>query len=465
MVDLVIKNVHVVTEKDIFFGGVAINDGKIVTLFSDGAEPEAEKVIDGQNNYLIPGGVDPHVHIRYPENRKEIRETFLTGTQAAAAGGITTIIEHPISTPPQYSVEILKQRVNALRDQAIVDVAFLGAAGGERLEHIKSIGEAGIVGYKTFLHEAPEGREKEFEGLTSKNNFELMEVLREISKTSLLAAAHGEDNDLVSGSIAKLRSQGKTDPIAHCQSRPPIVEALAIERLIRLARETGARLYLVHISTPEAVEVAKAARDRGQEIYIETCPHYLYLTEEALEKYGAYAKCNPALRDQDRVNKLWSYVIDGTIDTIGSDHAPYTVNEKERNKEDIFSAPAGFPGLETRLPLMFTAVKDKKISINRAVQLLSTNPSRIFGLYPKKGAICPGADADLVLLDPNESFVIRASEMFTKAKDVAKVFEGQRVYGKIKKTILRGQIIFDEGKIVAEPGYGQWVTPTQHCKC
>lgn len=457
MVDLVIKNVNVVTVSDIFLGGVAIKDGKIVAVAYDNALPEAKEIIDGKSNYLIPGGVDPHVHIRYPGGAH--RETFETGTRAAAAGGITTIIEHPISNPPQYSIEILNKRVEAVKEQAIVDVAFLGAAGGGHLDQIKPIGEAGIVGYKTFLHDAPEGREKEFEGLTSKDNFELNEVLKEIKNTSLLAAAHGEDNDLVSGGIAKLRSEGKTFPMAHCYSRPAIVEVLAVEKLIRLAHDAGTRLYLVHISTPEAVEAAKKAREKGQEIYIETCPHYLYLTDEALEQYGAYAKCNPALRDRDRVDKMWKFVEDGTIDTIGSDHAPYTVEEKEKSKEDIFVAPSGFPGIETSMSLMFTAVKEKKISINRAVELLCTNPSKIFGLYPRKGVICPGADADLVLIDPNESYTIHAKDMFTKARDVAKVFEGKQVYGKIKKTILRGQVIFDEGKILAKPGYGQWVVP------
>lgn len=455
MFDLVIKNVNIVTERDTFLGAVATKGGKIAGLFNGIEVPEAGVTIDGDRHYLLPGGVDPHVHIRYPGGAH--RETFLTGTQAAAAGGVTTIIEHPISEPPQYTVEILMNRVNLLKEQAIVDVAFLGAAGGEKIEHIQSLGRTGIVGYKTFLHAAPEGREKEFEGLTSKNNFELMEVLKEIAKTKLLAAAHGEDNDLVSNLIAKLRKDGKTYPIAHCESRPPIVEVLAIQRLITLANETGARLYLVHISTPEAVQIAKEARERGQEVYIETCPHYLYFTEDALTKYGAYAKCNPALRDERRVKQLWKFIEDGTIDTIGSDHAPYTVEEKERGQGDIFVAPSGMPSIEVRLPLTLTAVKRGRISMNRAVQLLSTNPARIFGLHPRKGNLCPGADADMVLVDLNEEYTINTTNMFTKSKDTAKIFEGLRVCGKVKKTFLRGELIFDDGKIIGKPGLGQWV--------
>lgn len=459
MVDLIIKNCKIVIHDNIVQGGVAIKNGKIVAMGFDEDLPESKEVIDGNGNYLIPGGVDPHVHIRYPGGAH--RETFETGTRAAAAGGMTTIIEHPISNPPQYSVDILNKRVDAVKEQAIVDVAFLGAAGGAHLDQISKIAEGGILGFKTFLHDAPEGRESEFEGLTSKNNFELNEVLKEISKTSLLASAHAEDNELVSEGISKLRKEGKTYPKAHCESRPPIVEILAVEKLIRLAKENGTRLYLVHVSTPEAVELAKKARQEGQEIYIETCPHYLYLTEDALDEFGSYAKCNPALRDKDRVDKMWDYIQDGTIDTIGSDHAPYTVEEKENKKEDIFVAPSGFPGIETSMPLMLTAVKENKISINRAVELLSTNPSKIFGLYPKKGIICLGADADLVLVNLDESYTINASSMKTKARDVAKVYEGMKVYGKIKKTILRGKVIFDNGEVIAKPGYGRWVVPVK----
>ena len=232
---------------------------------------------------------------------------------------------------------------------------------------------------------------------------------------------------------------------------------MSVERLIRLAKETGVPLYLVHISTPEAVAVAKAARDEGLNLHIETCPHYLYLTEESLVKYGAYAKCNPPLRTYEQTQKMWEYVMDGTIDTVGSDHAPYTVEEKEKNKEDIFVAPAGFPGIETRLPLILTAVKDGKISLERAVDLISTKPSKIFGLYPRKGAIAVGADADLVLVNLTEEYELQHADMVTQAKDVGVVYDGQKVYGKVRKTFVRGEVVYDEGKITVNPGYGQWV--------
>lgn len=454
-VERVIHNVHVVAEEGDFFGGVAIHEGVIVAMGRGDGLPEGREVTDGKGLTLLPGGVDPHVHIRYPGSPH--RETFESGTRAAAAGGTTTIIEHPISTPPQYSVDILQKRVDALAGQAYVDVAFLGAAGGDKLEDIEEIGRAGILGYKTFLHAAPEGREEEFAGLTSRDNFELLSVMERVAKTGLPMAAHGEDNDLVAGMIRQLRSEGKTAPINHVHSRPPLVEVMAVERLIRLGKLLNAPLYLVHISTPEAVEIACKARNAGQKIWIESCPQYFYCTEEEMNKHGAYAKCNPALRDAQSVEKMWELLQNGSIDCIGSDHAPYTVEEKERNPDDIFKAPAGFPGLETRIPLLLDAVHKGKISLRRAVNLMSTNPAKAFGIYPKKGAIRIGGDADFILIDREKPHTVDSGKMETMSAGIAKVFDGMRLFGSIESSILRGKTIYDAGKITGAAGFGQWV--------
>ena len=348
----------------------------------------------------------------------------------------------------------------ALADlRAVVGCALHPArqAGGGHVDQIEKLAACGVVGYKTFLHAAPEGRDKEFEGLTSKNNFELHEVIREVAKTGLKIAAHGEDNDLVAGNIAKLRSQGRTSPIEHANSRLPIVEVMAVERLIRLAELEKTPLYLVHISTPQAVGLAMAARERGVDVTIETCPHYLYLSDQALIKYGSYAKCNPALREQSLADKMWDYVIDGSIDTIGSDHAPFTVEEKERHAEDIFVAPSGFPGIETRLGLMLKAVTDKKISLRRAVDLISTNPAKAFGLYPRKGSIRVGADADLLLVDLEREWTVEASKMETMARDTAKVYEGWRLPGYLDSVWLRGTRIVRDGRVDASGKEGKYL--------
>lgn len=454
MYDLLIKNVHIANDDAVLFGSVAVENGKIAAIVSNADGIEAGTVIDGQGKYLLPGGVDAHVHIRYPGGSH--RETFYTGTAAAAAGGTTTIIEHPISTPPQYSPEILKHRVDAFLEQGVVDAAFLGAAGGDHLDDILPVAESGIVGFKTFLHEPPEGREREFEGLCCSDNLQLYNALKRISHTGLLVAAHTEDNDLVSGKIKELRSESNTSPMAHCLSRPPLVEVMAVQRLLTLAKDVGARTYLVHISTPQAIEAAMEAKAKGQEVYIETCPHYLYMDESYLERFGAYAKCNPALRSKELVEEIWRYVEDGTIDVISSDHAPYTVAEKEKCPEDIFVAPSGFPGVETRLPFVMKAVKDGRISIQRAVALLCSNPAKIFGLA-NKGRIAEGFDADMVLLDPFEEYTLSADQMLTQAKDICHFLDGVVVSGKPKTVILRGQVIYENESLLVAPGYGRWL--------
>ena len=460
MYDKVITNARIVTETGTINGAVAVKGEKIAAIMdcSEAAADIAYEIIDAGGKYILPGGVDPHVHIRYPGGK--LRETFATGSLAAAAGGCTTIIEHPISTPPQHDAASLKRRVDKAEEESIVDVAFYGAAGYDNKDGIEDLGNTGIVAFKTFLHAAPEGRDAEFVGLTAKDSFELYEVMKKAAATGLLMAAHTEDNDMVKGGIARLRAEGNTKPIAHCLSRPGVVELLAVERLLTLARETGARTYLVHISCPESVEVALEARRKGQEVYIETCPHYLYMTSEHVEKYGTYCKCNPALRDPETVSRMWKYVENGDIDTIGSDHAPYLTEEKSKHKEDIFVAPSGFPGIETRMGFMLKAVNEGHISLERAVDLLSTAPAKIFGLYPRKGAIRVGADADLVVLDPYEPYIARAEEMYTMAKDICHFMDGVELFGKPVMTMVRGETVFADGKQKAACGYGKWIKKT-----
>lgn len=456
MFDLIVHSARVLAEEGEFYGGIAVSGGKIAAFCMEdfvGGLPDAREVVNGKGLSLLPGGVDPHVHIRYPGSAH--RETFVSGTRAAVAGGVTTIIEHPISTPPQYSPEILKKRFDSILAGASVDVAFLGAAGSAHVDQICKLAEAGVVGYKTFLHAAPEGRDKEFEGLTSKDNFELLEVMRAVGKTGLRFAAHGEDSDLIAGNIARLRREKKTAPLDHAASRPPIVEVMAVDRLIRLAESENVPLYLVHISVPEAVEAALEARRRGVDIIIETCPQYLYLTDRDLVRHGAYAKCNPALRERAVVDRMWDYISDGSINTIGSDHAPYTVGEKECSPDDIFVPPSGFPGLETRLGLMLKAVADGRLTLRRVTELIATAPAKAYGLYPKKGALRIGADADFILVDLNSEWTVAASKMETMARDTAKVYEGWKLPGCLDSVWLRGIRIMKDGIVVSNGHEGK----------
>ena len=305
MLDLVVKNGKVYVDGSFRECDVGIKDGKFVLVGMSGTLPEAQRTIDATGKYVIPGGIDTHVHYRDPGHWE--RETFEVGSRAAAAGGCTTFFEHPISMPPQWKAEILQNRLdictgkdspaNDRHEKGVcVDFCFYGAAGGQHPEAIEPLSHAGIVAYKTFLHDAPEGREQEFEGLTSANNDQLYRVLQEVKKTGLPLAAHAEDNELVTGFIKRLREEGRQgENIAHCLSRPPIVEIEAISKMLKFAKDVGCPIELVHVSSWEAMELAKQAKAEGQKVFVETCPHYLLLDESYVEKFGAYAKCNLSL--------------------------------------------------------------------------------------------------------------------------------------------------------------------------
>ena len=449
--DLVIKSDKVFIDGRLIDCYMGVKDGIITAISKE--KLEAEKVIDAEGKMVLPGTVDPHVHIRAPGHDE--RETFESGTKDAALGGVTTVIEMPISVPPPHSPEIVKRRMEIADKEAVVDIAFFGAAGTDCINDIIPCAKSVIVAFKTFLHEAPPGRKEEFIGLTAPNTGDQYELMEKVAQTGVMIGFHAENNDMINKNIARLRSEGKTSPIYHGRSRPPVVEIETAAKILLFAEKIGAKVEICHISTPEVVELVNRAKSKGVYVVAETCPHYLFLNENALNEVGVFAKCNPPLRSEEERLKVWEFVRDGSIDIIGSDHAPYTKEEKERGSEDIFTPPAGFPGLSTRLPLLFTAVKEGKIKLDKMVELICENPAKIFGLFPKKGTIALGSDADFVIFDPDKKGIISKDKMFTKCRDSALVYEGWEVYGKPEKTIVRGKVVFDNGEITVSPGYGE----------
>lgn len=454
--DLVIKNAKIYTNGTFFEGAVAVKDGTITNVCLNGDAPEAVKTIDAKGRFLLPGMIESHMHIREPG--RPDRGTFFTETKAAAAGGVTTILEHPIAKPPQYSKEILQNRINDAQDKCVVDFAFFAAAGSKHPDKIREMGETGIVAFKTFLHEAPEGRDEEFEGLTMANDGEMYFGFREVAKTGKLCAVHAENNDVISKLIREFRKEGKVSPIYHCLSRPKFAEYETVSKLLMIAKDCKVKLIFCHMSTPESMELIKKAKQEGLEVYMETCPQYLFLTEDDVVKHGAYAKCNPPLRKREDVEALWNYVNDGSVDFIGSDHATYTVEEKESGKDDIFKAPSGFLGVDLRLPLMLNAVNQKRLSFERAIDLLSTNVAKSFGLYPRKGVINAGADADFVLVDMDAAFVVDKEKNYSQSKNIAKVYDGWELKGKPVMTIVRGRVVMEDGRVDEESmGWGRLI--------
>lgn len=465
-IEQIIKNGKVFLGDSLIDATLTIGCGKILGIMDAdiiieelGIDVSAIEVIDATGMYVLPGTVDPHVHIRAPGF--EEREDFLSGTCAAANGGVTTIIEQPIANPPQYSLEILNKRIAAAQESAVVDFAFYGAAGNEFPDKIDELAKSGkIVGYKTFLQEATPGRENEFLGLVMKDAGAQFQGMKLIEKTGKICAVHAENNDMINAGIKEQKELGNIRGKAHAWSRPSISEYETVSKLLMIAEVTKARIEFCHISTPEAMELIKQAKLKGLDVYLETCPQYLFMDDSELEKHGPYAKCNPPLRDSDSVEALWKYINDGSVDFIGSDHAPYTYEEKAKGLENIFNCPAGIPCIEMRLPLLFDAVCKNKLSLTRMVELLSTNPAKIFGLYPQKGHIQIGADADLVFINPNQKNIINVKKMYTKSKKSAIMFHEMELQGCITKTIVRGNVIMDDGIVdIERKGYGQFLVP------
>lgn len=440
---------------------VGVKAGKIVSITDDTVLPDAKEVLDLGGQYLIPGTIDTHMHVRDPGHTE--RGNFYTETMAAAAGGVTTILEHPISVPPQYNVDILEKRIERADTQCVIDFGFYGAAGAEFADEITKLAADGrIVAFKTFLHAAPEGREQEFKGLTMADNAELYKGMKELAKTGKIAAFHAEDNDMIQANIAAFRKEGKTSAKYHCLSRPTVTEVVSIERVLGFARETGARVEIAHISTPEGMELLKKAKADGMDVYAETCPHYLFLTEEDVEKFGPFAKCNPPLRSKEQSAKLWDYINDGTVDYMGSDHSPFLMEEKTRGNEDIFKAVAGFPGADLRLPLMLDAVQEGKTSLKKVVELLAENPAKCFGIYPQKGTIQIGSDADFAVFNLDHSMVVDKNRNYSHAKDIAIPYDGRTLRCQVTGTIVRGRVIMKDGVVdESAKAYGKLVTPVK----
>jgi allantoinase len=442
--DLVVRNARLFVDGGLIHGGLAAKNGKIVAIGSDESLPEAFKTIDAANKLLLPGIVDTHVHVRDPGHIE--RGTFDTETKALAHGGITTFMEHPISVPPPYSPEILAKRIERAKPRCFVDYAFFGAAGSEFPEEAQRVADAGIVAFKTFLHQAPEGRDKEFVGLTMPNDAGIMDGFEAVAKTGVILTVHAENNDMIQRMIKKFRAEGRVGWDAHCPSRPKLAEIECVQKLVLIAKETGVRLAIAHTTCPEAMEIVKRAKKEGQEVYLETCPHYLFLNESMLLKYGPYAKCNPPLRSEEDRKALWKYINDGTVDYIGSDHGPFLKAEKEKGNKDIFTAAAGLANAELTLPLMLTAVRDGKLTLARMVELISSNAARIFKLEGK-GHLKPGYDADFVIADTDSTFTVDHNHFLTKARDIAGIYDGFELTGRPVLTAVRGRVVCENDKI------------------
>lgn len=448
--------------KKIFYGGqvvlpdrvtkssLVVEGEKIVGLLSPGITLSFDyEAIDVTGKVLMPGVIDSHVHMWDP-SPQNYRENWKQGSQCAASGGITTIVDMPLSVPPVVDEKGFRIKYDVAKRDSCVDFAFWGGLTPGCVDQLESLDRLGCVAYKGFMSFANPDYPQITDGY-------LVRGMRNAAKFGGLIGVHAENAEVADFGSREMAFREGVSNSMHDEARPWWVEMEAIQRAVLFAQNTGARLYICHMTIPEGAQFLKEAKSKGVEVYVETCPHYLLFDREIMNEKGSFAKCNPPIRERKKVEKLWDYVFDGTVDVLGSDHGPYTDEEKLRN-ENFFLEYSGFGGFDAMLAGMITeGVHKRELPLPTLSRITAGNTARIMGLAPKKGTLLPGTDADVLVVDLNEEWVFDGTKSLSKMKTVHNIYHGSLLKGRVKQTWLRGQLIYDQGNILKPGGYGQYV--------
>ena len=446
--DLMVRGGHLVLPDEVRRADLAVRDGAILALVEPGdTSYSADEEIDARGLHVLPGLVDAHVHLNDPGHAE--REGYLTGTRAAAAGGITTIIDMPLSCyPATVSLEALEQKRRVADGAAIVDYGHWGGLVTDNVAAMAGLHEAGVLGFKAFMAETG------VEDFPRATDGVLLAGLREAARLGTVVLIHAENEEIAQYYTGRLLAQGRRDPLAWAEGRPEVVEVEGIRCALYLAHLAGAYVHVVHISTPLGLDAVAEARARGQRLSAETCPQYLTLCDEDLARRGAYAKCGPPLRPRSTVEGMWARVLAGEIDSIASDHSPSVTSDKADFADDIWAAWGGVPGLQTMLPLLLSeGVHGRHLPLPHLARMTASNPARQFGLYPRKGALRPGSDADLAIVDLEGSWTVRVDDLFQKNRHTP--YEGMTLHGTVERTLVRGVTVYDRGAFPAPAGHGR----------
>jgi len=435
-VDLVVKNTKIVSSSTVFEAGLAIKNGRIVGLAKEPNLPKAEKTIDACGCLTLPGVIDVHVHFREPGLTH--KEDFLSGSMAAVAGGVTTVADMPNTNPPTLDPESLKVKVEKARGKSYVNIGFIGGVVRGNLDKLFLLGEAGVLGFKMFMVETL--------GLPLDDDC-MVEAFRLVGETGKPLLVHAEDFQLIQDSTRKVREAGKKDFLAWVESRPSFAEAKAIDKVNLFSQKTGCKTHVCHVSSKAGVKTLKDAKKENSLLTCETCPHYLLLDVENVDKSSFICKITPPIRFRSDRETLWRGLLDGTIDMVASDHSPHT--KKEKLCENVWEAASGFVGVETMVPLMLTQVNLGRLSLNHYVKVSSENPAKLLGFYPRKGLIQVGSDADLTIVDLKKEDKIRAERLHSKSRVTP--FDGWMVKGIPVYTVVKGNVVMEKGEIVGEP--------------
>jgi dihydropyrimidinase len=451
---LLIKNGTVVTAADTFNADVLVDGERIVRIGQDLASDDADvRVIDASSKYVLPGGVDPHTHLDSPSQATTTADDYLTGTIAAACGGTTSIVNFCMQQKGKGLNEVLDHFAGRARDKAAIDYGFhamINDLTPAIFEEIAGLRNRGVTSIKLFMA---------YRGTNMVDDRTLVRTLDESVRSGVLVMVHAENGDAADLLQQQFLQAGKTAPKYHASSRPPRVEAEATARAGALAEVVSAPVYVVHVSCAEAVEEIQRARARGVDIMGETCTHYLYFDEQELDRpgfEGAKYVYTPPPRGKHQPANMWRAIAGGTLRVVASDHCPFNFHgQKTLGTEDFTRIPNGAPGIEERLMFTYQGVNDGRITLNRFVDLVSTSPARIFGLYPTKGTIAIGSDADLVVWNPSAELTVTQSALHQNVDYT--LYEGKRITGIPEIVTLRGEVIVENRQYVGRPGTGRFL--------
>lgn len=447
--DMVIKGGTVVAEGGTGQKNIGIRDGRIAA-FPEGDGWEAGEVLDAAGCYVLPGAIDTHTHFFEPG--AEYREDFAHGTRAAASGGFTCIMEMPNSNPAAVDRDTFLLKKELAGRGAVVDYALWAGATAGNLGHLEELKELGCIAFKAFTLDAGPA----FPYLNTEMQMEAMEKIRGLNR---VFGFHAEEPAVV-GELKKRYGSLPWTLSLHEKARPYYAELAAVGQIILFARETGCPVHICHLSIPEGAKMIAKAKEDGVNITAESCSHYFLLNVEDAGKYGTYALIQPPLRSRERMEAMWGCLFGGMVDYLGTDHAPYTEADKEPEDGNLWDVAGGAPSIDVAFPLMFEeAVLKRGMDPVRFAALASGNAAKRFGIYPRKGCIRAGADADIAVLDPDSPWAIDRGQSFSKTRCTKFPYQGRQLNCRVKYTVVRGKTVFCQGRITAESGYGRFVRP------
>ena len=451
---VLIKGGRVITAADDYVADVFVEDERI-SLIGETLDMTADRVIDAAGKYVLPGGVDPHTHLDMPFGGTVTIDDVESGQTAAAFGGTTTHVDFIIQPKGSTFAEAIDEWRAKANGKQVIDMGYHMAVTdlkeGGTLEELASLPEEGITSYKLFMA---------YKGALMVDDETLFKTMEVAAETGALVMVHAENGDAIDVLVKQALAEGKTEPKYHALTRPPETEGEATNRAIQLSRVAGSPLYVVHVSCAEAVEPIQLAREKGWDVWGETCTQYFFVDYTFLERpnfEGAKYVYTPPPRDKANQELLWTAVKNDVLSVVSTDHCAFLWDgQKSLGRDDFSKIPNGAPGLENRIQMIHEfGVRGGRITLNRMVELLSTNPAKYFGLYPRKGTIAVGSDADIVVFDPERRVTISSATDHSKSD--YNLYEGTEVTGTPEVVLLRGNVLVEDGELVAQPGIGQYV--------